>query len=243
MSRYPQNSFGFPRQSVVDYQSNVDTVVMGKFFNAVYAWMCAGLGVTALVAWSTANSPDLRSMAQSPAVLLAFVVELGLVFVISGAINRINAAVATSLFMVYSALNGFVLSGLFLRYSMDSLGGTFLITAGAFGVMSLYGYVTKADLTRLGSLLFMALIGIVLASLVNIFLHSSLLYWGVTYLGVLVFVGLTAYDTQRLKMIAAQTANNPALANRMAVVGSLMLYLDFINLFLMLLRLMGNRRN
>jgi FtsH-binding integral membrane protein len=138
--------------------------------------------------------------------------------------------------------NGFVLSGLFLIYRVQSLGATFVVTAGVFGVMSLYGYVTKRDLTRLGSLLFMALLGIILASLVNIFVHSSLLDWGVTYAGVLIFVGLTAYDTQRLRGVAAQTANNAQLANRMAIVGSLMLYMDFINLFLLILRAMNNSR-
>jgi hypothetical protein len=117
------------------------------------------------------------------------------------------------------------------------------VTAGTFAAMSIYGYTTRRDLTRLGSLLFMALIGLILASVINIFFASSLLYWGVTYAGVLIFVGLTAYDTQRLREVAAQTGSNPALANRLAVVGSLVLYLDFINLFLLLLRVLGDRRN
>ena len=139
-------------------------------------------------------------------------------------------------------MNGFVLSILVLKYTAASLGGTFVVTAGAFGAMSLFGYVTKRDLTRLGSLLLMALIGVVLASIVNIFWANSLLYWGITYVGVLVFVGLTAYDTQKLRYVASQTAGDPQLAARMAIVGSLMLYLDFINLFLLMLRLMGNNR-
>jgi FtsH-binding integral membrane protein len=244
MTRMPGNSFNFPRRdAALGYQSNLDSTTLAQFFNAVYAWMSAGLGVTALVAWVVANNPDLRLWAlNGPVLLVAILVEFGLVFAISGAINRINAGAATAMFMLYSAINGFVFSILFLRYTTASLTGTFVVTAGAFGVMSLYGYTTKRDLTRIGSLLFMALIGLILASVVNIFLHSSLLYWGVTYAGVLIFVGLTAYDTQRLREIAGQTINDPRLASRMAVVGSLMLYLDFINLFLLLLRFMGNNR-
>jgi len=244
MSQFPGNSFGFPRRdSTLDYQSNADSALMARFFNTVYAWMSAGLAITALVAWSVANSPSLQQWAVNrPAMIVAFIVEMGLVITISGAINRINAEVATALFMLYSAINGFVLSSVFLIYTGASLAGTFVVTAGAFGVMSLYGYVTKRDLTRIGSLLFMALIGLVIASFVNLFWANSLLYWGITYVGVLIFVGLTAFDTQRLRMVAAQTGGDPRLANRMAIVGSLMLYLDFINLFLLLLRLMGNNR-
>jgi uncharacterized protein len=217
---------------------------MGKFFNAVYAWMSAGLAITALVAYSVATVPSLRQWVSSgPVLIVAFIAELGLVFAISGAINRIGVAVATAMFILYSALNGIMLSGLVWHYTTASLGGTFVITAGVFGAMSLYGYTTKRDLTRIGSLLFMALIGLVLATFVNIFWHSPLLYWGITYAGVLIFVGLTAYDTQRLRELATQTMGDSRMASRIAVVGSLMLYLDFINLFLLLLRLMGNRRN
>jgi FtsH-binding integral membrane protein len=244
MSRLPGNSFGFPRRdSALGYQSNVDATTLAQFFNAVYAWMAAGLALTAVVAWAVANDPDLRDLARNgPLLLVSFVVEVGLVMTIASAINRIGAGVATALFLVYAAVNGFVLSVLVLHYTAASLGSTFAVTAGTFGAMSLYGYVTKRDLTRLGSLLFMALIGVILASLVNMFLRSPMLYWGITYLGVLVFVGLTAYDTQRLRVVATQTAGDPRLASRMAIVGSLVLYLDFINLFLLLLRLMGNRR-
>jgi hypothetical protein len=245
MSSLPNGPYGFTRPgSTLGYESNVDSITQSRFFNAVYAWMASGLALTAVVAWAVADSPSLSALAHNPLVLIvAFVVEIGLVMTISGAINRISASTATALFMLYSAINGFVLSMVVWRYTTTSLGGTFAVTAGTFAAMSLYGYTTKRDLTRLGSLLFMALIGIIIASVVNIFFASSLLYWGITYLGVLVFVGLTAYDTQRLRVIAAQTGDNPALASRLAVVGSLSLYLDFINLFLLLLRLMGNRRN
>lgn len=245
MSNYPQGPFGFTRPgSMLGYESNVDTLTQSRFFNAVYAWMAAGLGLTAVVAWAVADSPALHALAfNRPTLLISIVVELVLVVVISAAINRINASTATALFMLYAAINGFTLSGLVQYYTGASLAGTFIVTAGAFGAMSVYGYTTKRDLTRMGSLLFMALIGVVLASVVNIFLANSLLYWGITYVGVLVFVGLTAYDTQRLRAIATQTSSNTAMASRLAVVGSLMLYLDFINLFLLLLRLMGNRRD
>jgi FtsH-binding integral membrane protein len=241
---YPNNQYGFTRPSPLGYESNVDSIAQSKFFNAVYAWMASGLALTAVVAWAVNDSPDLRAMAHNGLILIAaFVVEIGLVITISGAINRINAGAATALFMLYSAVNGFVLSIVVARYTTASLGGTFIVTAGTFGAMSLYGYVTKRDLTRMGNLLFMALIGLILASVVNIFFASSLLYWGITYIGVLIFVGLTAYDTQQLKEIAAQTSGNPQLASRLAIVGSLRLYLDFINLFLLMLRMMGDRRN
>jgi FtsH-binding integral membrane protein len=148
--------------------------------------MASGLALTALVAWAVANSPVFQPLAHNlPVVVIAFIAELGLVMAISGAINRINASVATTLFMLYAALNGFTLSILFQRYSLPSLGGTFIVTAGTFAAMSVYGYTTRRDLTQLGSLLFMALIGIILASVINVFFASSLLYWGVTYAGVL----------------------------------------------------------
>jgi len=245
MTRITNDPFGFQRDPFSPgNMANLDASVESKFFTMVYMWMSAGLAVTAGVALAIANTPSLRAWAMSgPVLIVSFLVEFGLVIAISGAINRISAAVATAMFILYSAINGFVLSVVFLMYTSASLGGTFIVTAGAFGAMSLYGYVTKRDLTRLGSLLFMALIGLVLASLVNLFWHNSMLYWIVTYTGVLIFVGLTAFDTQRLRAVATQTQNDPRLASRMAVVGSLVLYLDFINLFLLLLRLMGNRRD
>ena len=147
---------------------------------------------------------------------------------------RVNAALA--------AINGLTLSVIFLAYTLSSIAGTFFATAGTFGAVSVYGFVTKRDLTRLGSLLFMALIGFLIASVINIFWANSTLYWIITYAGVAIFVGLTAYDTQRLRAIAIATANDPRMAARYAINGALTLYLDFINLFLLLLRLMGDRR-
>ena len=164
-------------------------------------------------------------------------------FVISGMVNRLSGAVATSLFMLYSALTGLTLSSIFIAYTYSSIASTFVVTAGMFGAMSLYGYTTKRDLSGFGSMLFMALIGIVLASLVNIWLKSTALMWAITYIGVVVFVGLTAYDTQKLKAMGEQlNADDKDSFRKYAIVGALTLYLDFINLFLMLLRIFGNRR-
>ena len=150
---------------------------------------------------------------------------------------------ATSLFMLYSALTGLTLSSIFIMYTASSIASTFLVTAGMFGAMSLYGYTTKRDLSGFGNMLFMALIGIVLASLVNMWLKSDTLMWVITYIGVVLFVGLTAYDTQKLKMIGEQlSVDDKENFRKYSIVGALTLYLDFINLFLMLLRIMGNRR-
>jgi hypothetical protein len=164
--------------------------------------------------------------------------ELALVFILSGAINKLSEAVATMLFVAYSALNGVTLSLLALVYTASSIASTFVITAGMFGAMSIYGYVTKRDLTSWGSFLFMGLIGIIIASVVNIFVASSAVSWVVSGIGVIVFTGLTAYDTWKIKALAAEgtTGRKPA------ILGALTLYLDFINLFLMLLRFTGNRR-
>jgi FtsH-binding integral membrane protein len=240
MARFP-NPYGGTQP--LDYEARIDAGVVARFFNVVYAWMSAGLALTAVVAWWISTRPDLmQQIFRGPALIILIVVELALVWTISAAVNRLSAATATALFMVYSALNGLTLSVIFLAYTKATLGSTFLVTAGTFGAMSVYGMVTRRDLTRFGSLLLMALIGLIIASVVNLFLKSSAMYWLITYAGVLIFVGLTAYDTQRLKIIAASTANDPAMAARYAVNGALALYLDFINLFLMLLRIMGNRR-
>jgi FtsH-binding integral membrane protein len=184
----------------------------------------------------------MRQIFRGPPLIILFVAELGLVWVISASVNKIGAGAATVLFLIYSALNGLTLSVIFVIYTLPSVGGAFVVTAGMFGAMSLYGYVTKRDLTALGSILFMALIGLILASVVNMFWANSTLYWLVTYGGVLIFVGLTAYDTQKLRYIANQTSGNPALASRLAISGALILYLDFINLFLLLLRILGKER-
>jgi FtsH-binding integral membrane protein len=225
----------------LDYAQAGERVV-ARFMNMVYAWMCAGLATTAVVAWYVAQSGLYRTLASGGLIWLLFIVELALVVVIARAVNKISAPIATAMFLAYAAINGVVLSGIFLIYSLPTLGGAFAVTAGMFGVTSIYGFVTKRDLTRLGSFLFMALIGLILASVVNYYFASSTLYWIVTYAGILIFLGLTAFDTQKLKQMAYQVEGSQAMAARMSIVGSLVLYLDFINLFLFIVQLLGNRQ-
>ena len=239
MSQFPSY-----RATDLQYESRADSATVAQFFNAVYAWMAAGLALTAVIAWWVSDQPALMAQIfRGPMLIVLIIVELALVFVISAATQKINATAATILFLLYSAINGLTLSVVFLIYTQASLASTFAVTAGTFAATSVYGYVTKRDLSSLGSILFMGLIGLVIASIVNIFWANSTLYWIITYAGVLIFVGLTAYDTQKLKQIAYQTTHNPALAARLSVNGALMLYLDFINLFLFLLRILGSRRN
>ena len=238
MSRYQGVTL---KDTVAGYPAERTTLV--AFFNMVYAWMATGLALTALVAWYVSTQPQILAVVLKPGWLIAlFLVEIGLVIAISAAVNKISATAATAMFLLYSALNGLTLSVLFLMYTQASIASTFLVTAGTFGAMSVFGMVTKRDLTGLGSFLFMALIGLVIASVVNIFLRSPMMYWIITYAGVLIFVGLTAYDTQKLKEVAYATAGNAAMAARLSVTGALTLYLDFINLFLLLLRILGDRK-
>jgi len=220
-------------------------LVQSTFMTKVYAWMCMALMITAVVAAFVASSPEMfRSIFGNRfAFLILMIAELGLVVALSGAIDRMSAVTATMIFIVYSALNGLTMSVIFLVYTTGSIGTTFAVTAGTFGVMSLYGYTTKRDLTSWGNLLFMALIGLIIASVVNMFLQSPLFYWICTYAGILIFVGLTAYDTQKIKELGAQGFNTSDGMQKGAIIGALQLYLDFINLFLLLLRLFGNRRN
>ena len=170
-----------------------------------------------------------------------FIAEIALVWFLSARVMSLSLPVATGAFALYSILNGVTLSPIFLIYTSESIASTFFITAGTFGAMALYGYMTKRDLTRLGSLLFMALIGVIIATVVNIFLRSEILMWIITYAGIVLFVGLTAYDTQKVKQLAAQTAHDEELSKKVSIIGALNLYLDFINLFLYLLRLFGRR--
>ncbi|AKH88581.1 Bax inhibitor-1/YccA family protein [Edwardsiella tarda] len=211
----------------------------------VYGWMCCGLLLTALVAWYAARTPAVMELIFANKVVFfgLIIVQLGVVFVLSGMVNRLSGSAATGLFMFYSLLTGLTLSSIFIVYTYSSIASTFVVSAGMFGAMSLYGYTTKRDLSGMGSMLFMALIGLVLASLVNIWLKSSTLTWIVTYAGVLIFVGLTAYDTQKLRVMGEQIASDDRDGfRRYAIMGALTLYLDFINLFLMLLRIFGDRR-
>ncbi|MEI6305620.1 MAG: Bax inhibitor-1/YccA family protein [Deltaproteobacteria bacterium] len=202
---------------------------------AVYGWMAAGLGLTAFVSMTVASSPVLFNMLYANRMLFfgMIIVELGLVFAVSGFATRMGTATAAPLFLLYSALNGVTISGIFMVYTGQSISSAFYTTAGTFAAMSVYGLVTKRDLTSLGSFCFMGLIGIVIASVVNIFLHSNMIQFMVSGIGLIVFIGLTAYDTQKLKGVTGGAA----------VAGALALYLDFINIFLMMLQLFGDRRD
>jgi uncharacterized protein len=218
---------------------------MARFFNTVYAWMAVGLAVTAAVAWFVSQSEVGLRMVYGGGSGMMVVILLGM-FAISWGVQasamRINANVATALFLLYSALMGALMSGIFVIYKMPTIGGAFLMTTGTFAAMSIYGFVTKRDLTGIGSILVMAAIGLFLASIVNIFLASNGLSWIITYAVLGVFIGITAYETQKLKVLASQFGDNPDIAPRIAIIGSLLLYISFMNMFTSILRIMGDRR-
>ena len=226
------------------YSSLPTATVASGFFSKVYGWMTAGLALTALVSMFTLSSEAMLQLIFGNKLVFYGLIfgELGLVIALSAAINRISAATATLMFLGYSALNGVTFAAIFLVYTQSSIASTFFVASGTFAAMSLYGYVTKRDLTGWGSFLFMGLIGIIIASVVNIFLQSEMIYWITSYIGVFVFVGLTAYDTQKIKMIGHAGFAAADQQKKAAILGALRLYLDFINLFLMLLRVMGTRR-
>ncbi len=209
----------------------------------VYVWMTLALVITGFTAYAVATSPALlMAIVGNRFVLLGLIVaELALVVGISGAINRLSLTAATLMFVLYSVINGATLSVVFLAFTMSSITSVFFITAGTFATMALVGYTTKKDLTSMGRMLFMALIGLVIATVVNMFMRNSGLDMILNYVGVLVFVGLTAYDTQKIKEQLMMADNMGEAAQKVALVGALTLYLDFINLFLYLLRILGKR--
>ena len=220
-------------------------LAQSSFITKVYGWMCMALMITALVGAVTASTPELLKAVVMNRIVFYILLfaELGLVWYVSASIDRISAMTATLLFLLYSALNGLTLSVIFVVYTSSSISTTFLTTALIFGAMSLYGYTTKRDLTSWGNLLIMALVGVLIGSVINMFLQNEFLYWVFTYVGIIVFVGLTAYDTQKVKEMALNDFHTSENERKGAILGALTLYLDFINLFLMLLRLFGNRRN
>ncbi|WP_457571763.1 Bax inhibitor-1/YccA family protein [Desulfovulcanus sp.] len=221
------------------------TEVLNIFMRGVYQWMAMGLGLTALVAYFVASSPTLiQAIFGNPLLFWGLIIgEVMLVVGITGGITRLSAQAATTLFLVYSGLNGITLSAILLIYTATSIASTFLVCAGMFAAMSVYGLTTKKDLTSWGSFLFMGLVGIILASIVNIFLKSPAVNFVLSSIGVIVFVGLTAYDTQKLKVMGETAPLDDSLAiRRGTILGALTLYLDFINLFLMLLRFFGQTR-
>lgn len=226
-------------------QSRVSSAA-SVYMRHVYQWMTAGLAVTTVVAYGVAGTPAIRDaiLGNSLVMIVLVLAQLGLVIGLSAAINKISASAATGLFLLYSALTGAMLSSIFVVYPIASIGTAFLVTTGTFLAMSIYGTVTKRDLTGFGNFLFMGLIGILIAMVVNFFLKSTMMNFIVSCLGVLIFTGLTAYDTQKLRRFGEGAPLEDGTAiRRGAILGALTLYLDFINIFLMLLQLFGGNRD
>lgn len=225
-------------------QHTATEVAVSALFKSVYMQMAAALSITGLVAYFLSQSQDfwLFLANNTSLIWVVLIAQIVLVIWLSARFTRMSMTTATLLFILYSAMMGVTMSTIFMVYTMSSIASVFFITAGMFLVMSLLGYFTRMDLTRLGSVLFMALIGVIIASLVNIFLKSEMLYWVVSYVAVVVFVGLTAYDTQKIKQMLAEYGEVDEMGYKLALFGALTLYLDFINLFLYLLRIFGDRR-
>lgn len=225
----------------------VQVQAQSLFLAKVFNWMFIGLLLTGAAAFLTANSQAALSLIFGNRLIFFGLVlaELGVVFTLAGRVEKLSAGTATLLFIFYSLLNGVTLSAILMVYTMTSIALTFLITAGMFGAMAVYGFVTKKDLASLGSFLFMGLIGIIIASVVNFFVGSSMMSWVISGIGVIVFTGLTAYDVQRLSHIGASGIMNggEAAIRKGSILGALTLYLDFINLFLMLLHFLGGSRD
>ncbi|MFC1858303.1 Bax inhibitor-1 family protein [Thermodesulfobacteriota bacterium] len=220
-------------------------VKVNEFIRSVYNWMAIGLALTGFTAFYVAHSPDMRNLILGNQLIFfgLIIAELVLVFTLSARVEKMQPSTATALFVTYSILNGATLSVIFLIYTSSSIASVFFICAATFVSCSIYGWTTKRDLTSLGGFMFMGLVGIIIASLVNAFFHIPGMYMIISYIGVFVFVGLTAYDTQKLKTMAlTQPADLEAgVIRKGAILGALSLYLDFINLFLMLLRIFGSR--
>jgi len=220
------------------------SAVFPALMRKVYVWMAMALAITAITAYGVASSPALTGLIFGNKLIFfgLIIAELVLVFWVSARIEKLSLTKATLMFIVYSVLNGATLATIFFAYSPEIITKTFFVTAGTFGSMALYGYFTKSDLSSWGKLLIMAVIGLIIAGVVNIFLRSSLMDLVVSVIGVLIFVGLTAYDSQKIKRMLMMQADMGETAQKVALMGALSLYLDFINLFLYLLRLFGRER-
>ncbi len=228
-------------QNVRSYNENV--VSERSFLGKVYLWMSLGLLITAMVALFVVSSPMLMyRIATSQGLFMGLILgELALVWYMSARVHKMSIGELSLGMIIYAALNGITLSLIFVIYTEASIASTFFVTAGTFALMSFYGYVTKRDLTSMGSFLMMGLMGLILASVVNMFLGNEMIYWVISFVGVLIFTGLTAYDTQKLRKIASVGVDTEE-GQKLAMMGALSLYLDFINLFLYLLRLLGRRK-
>ena len=220
-------------------------VAQNALMRSVYTWMTLALAITGLTAMYMAKSLTILNIMSQNSMMFwgILIAEIVMVKYMTARINKISFTTATLLFIAYSILNGMTLSILFLVYTMSSIATTFFVTAGTFGTMAIFGYITKKDLTRIGNLCIMGVIGIIIASLVNMFLHNSMMDMIISYVGVLLFVGLTAYDAQKIKrLLSGDDVEVNETTQKIALLGALTLYLDFINLFIYLLRILGDRK-
>ena len=236
---------------VYDFRDNTQATTLStyqvkenSFITRVYGWMCLALAITGFVSFYVISTPAIfMAIARNQMLLFGLIIiELLAVGSLVVLIKKMSASMALCIFVAYSALNGVTLSMIFLIYTASSVASTFFITAATFAAMSCFGWYTKKDLSSIGNLCFMALLGLIIASIVNMFLHSTALYWIISYVGVLIFVGLIAYDTQKIKAMSRNVYLDSESSKKTALMGALALYLDFINLFIMLLRIFGNRR-
>jgi FtsH-binding integral membrane protein len=234
---YNQNLYTAPPVSATRPEE-----VSRTFMLSVYNWMTMGLAITGIIAYFVSEMIDIYFVADNIFIFYGLLIfELIFVWALSAMIHKIPPFVGVLAFLFYAFLNGLTMSIIFLLYTSASVAYTFIICAGMFGAVSVFGYITKMDLTKIGGFLMMALIGLIIASVVNIFVANSTLYWIISYAGVIIFVGLTAYDTQKIKNYAKGIDANSDDSKRASVIGALELYLDFINLFLFLLRILGRR--
>ncbi len=230
--------------SFIEMSKEQEIVETKRFFVNVYGWMSLALIITGLMAYKTAATPEITNFifGQQYVFMGLLISELVLVGILVGVIKKMSAMTATIIFILYSLLNGLTMSCIFFAFTTESIASVFFISAGTFAAMSAYGFFTKKDLTEMGNILIMALFGLIIASVVNMFLKSEMLYWISSYAGVLIFVGLIAYDTQKLKKLNIIGNEGSEEDKKEAIIGALTLYLDFINLFLFLLRIFGRRR-
>ncbi|MDP2863840.1 MAG: Bax inhibitor-1/YccA family protein [Desulfobacterales bacterium] len=233
-------------QETYSVKSSQTQVIVNEFIRSVYNWMGIGLALTGFVAYFVSNNAQIQNLIFGNKLVFfgLIIAELALVYIISARVNKIQASTATSLFVLYAALNGATLASLFLVYTSSSITSTFFICSATFVACSIFGMTTKRDLTSMGGFMTMGLIGILIASVVNMFIKSSAMNMIISYIGVIVFVGLTAYDTQKLKHMATTQPSGleAGVIRKGAILGALTLYLDFINLFIMLLSVLGGRR-
>ena len=228
---------------MVDQAEGHRTLAFPALMRKVYIWMAMALAITGVTAFGVASSPNLLALIFSSKLLFfgLIIAELALVILLTARLQKLSLTTATLFFVLFAVINGVTLSSIFVIYTMASIAQTFFICSATFGVMAVYGYTTKRDLSSMGKLLFMALIGLIIATVVNIFMRSSGLDMVISYIGVLVFVGLTAWDTQKIKLMLANAEDMGEGAQKIALIGALSLYLDFINLFIYLLRIFGRR--